>query len=138
MRAPRERVELMRSFGEALGMAFQIQDDILDFSPSARTGKPSNNDLREGKITLPLLDVLERVDAERRSELLERLARCHEDEESVALLQRTVVEEGGLEAAARVMQGYLRRALDLLSTYEDSPARTALANLCAYVAERDR
>lgn len=138
VRAPRERVELMRSFGEALGMAFQIQDDILDFSPSARTGKPSNNDLREGKITLPLLDVLERVDAERRSELLERLARCHEDEESVALLQRTVVEEGGLEAAARVMQGYLRRALDLLSTYEDSPARTALAKLCAYVAERDR
>ena len=127
VRAPRERVELMRSFGEALGMAFQIQDDILDFSPSARTGKPSNNDLREGKITLPLLDVLERVDA-----------RCHEDEESVALLQRTVAEEGGLEAAARVMQGYLRRALDLLSTYEDSPARTALANLCAYVAERDR
>ena len=56
----------------------------------------------------------------------------------MALLQRTVVEEGGLEAAARVMQGYLRRALDLLSTYEDSPARTALANLCAYVAERDR
>ena len=54
--APREKVALMRRFGEAIGMAFQIQDDILDYMRTAHTGKPANNDLREGKITLPLFD----------------------------------------------------------------------------------
>ena len=51
--ATRDRVATMRRFGEAVGMAFQIQDDILDYTPTAHTGKPANNDLREGKITLP-------------------------------------------------------------------------------------
>lgn len=138
VRAPHERVVLMRNFGEALGMAFQIQDDILDYSPAAHTGKPLNNDLREGKITLPLLAVLDRAGEERRAELLARLARCREEETAVEQLRTTVEREGGLAAAAEVMQGYLKHALDLLSSYEDSPFRTALANLCAYVAERDR
>ena len=79
VRATRDKVATMRRFGEAVGMAFQIQDDILDYTPSAQTGKPACNDLREGKITLPLLAVLDRASAERRADLLGRLARCHED-----------------------------------------------------------
>lgn len=67
--APREKVALMRRFGEAIGMAFQIQDDILDYMRTAHTGKPANNDLREGKITLPLLAVLDKATPERRAEL---------------------------------------------------------------------
>ncbi|MBR0331143.1 MAG: polyprenyl synthetase family protein, partial [Alistipes sp.] len=58
--ATRDKVTTMRRFGESLGMAFQIQDDILDYTPSAATGKPVGNDLREGKITLPLLMLLEK------------------------------------------------------------------------------
>lgn len=72
--ASREKQALMRKFGESIGMAFQIQDDILDYTRTARTGKPSNNDLREHKVTLPLLTVLESVGEERRRELLARLA----------------------------------------------------------------
>ena len=64
----------MRRFGEAVGMAFQIQDDILDYTRTAHTGKPANNDLREHKITLPLLAVLEQAAPQRRAELLEKLA----------------------------------------------------------------
>ena len=79
--ASREKQALMRKFGESIGMAFQIQDDILDYTRTARTGKPSNNDLREHKVTLPLLTVLESVGEERRRELLARLARCHEEDE---------------------------------------------------------
>ncbi len=133
-----ERISLMRRFGEALGMAFQIQDDILDYTPSANTGKAANNDLREGKITLPLLVILEHVGEERRAELMERLGRCANDSEAVEYLQHTVENEGGLAAAAEVMQEYVRRALNVLSEYEPSEYRTALANLCAYVAERDK
>ena len=119
-------------------MAFQMQDDILDYTLSAHTGKPANNDLREGKITLPLLAVLEKVSDERRAELIERLGRCRQDEASVEYLQCTVVNEGGLEAAAREMHAYLERAAGLLSEYEPSAYRTALVDLCAYIAERDR
>ena len=64
--ATRDGVATMRRFGEAVGMAFQIQDDILDYTPTAHTGKPANNDLREGKITLPLLSVLDRASDSRR------------------------------------------------------------------------
>lgn len=95
--ASREKQALMRKFGESIGMAFQIQDDILDYTRTARTGKPSNNDLREHKVTLPLLTVLESVGEERRRELLARLARCHEEDESVEYLQHIVENEGGME-----------------------------------------
>ena len=71
--ATRDKGATMRRFGEAVGMAFQIQDDILDYTPSAQTGKPVCNDLREGKITLPLLTVLDRASEERRADLLDRL-----------------------------------------------------------------
>lgn len=136
--ATRDKVALMRRFGEAVGMAFQIQDDILDFQPRAHTGKPANNDLREGKITLPLLAVLERASDGRSADLLERLERCRTEEESVEYLQATVVEQGGLTFAAEVMRGYVARAAEMLAEYEPSDCRTALVNLCSYIAERDR
>lgn len=136
--ASRERIALMQRFGEALGMAFQIQDDILDYTRTAHTGKPVNNDLREHKVTLPLLALLERVDEKRRSELLERLSRCDRDETEVEYLQHTVENEGGLAVAGEVMQEYLSRAAAMLSDCEPSEYRAALVNLCAYIAERDR
>ena len=136
--ATRDRVATMRRFGEAVGMAFQIQDDILDYTRTAHTGKPANNDLREGKITLPLLAVLERADGDRRRELLAKLASCGRDEAAVEYLQRIVENEGGLTAAAEVMRGYLAKATDMLAGYEACPARSALADLCLYIAERDR
>ncbi len=136
--ATRDRVALMGQFGEALGMAFQIQDDMLDFRTDTHTGKPACNDLREGKITLPLLIVLERVHETRRAELLERLGRCHDDETSVEYLRAIVANEGGLDEAGRVMQEYIARAVSLLSEYEDSDYRKALIDLCRFVTERNR
>ena len=136
--ASRENVEQMRRFGEALGMAFQIQDDILDYSRSANTGKPRNNDLREGKITLPLIEVLEQCSSAERLQLLDKLSQCQHDEQAVDFLQGVVEATGGMALAARSMQKYIDRAVAILSKYEDSPYRTALVNLCAYVAERDR
>lgn len=136
--ATRDKVTTMRRFGEALGMAFQIQDDILDYSPSAATGKPRANDLREGKITLPLLVILDRADDKRRAYLLDRLQKCHEDEAAVEELQNLVIEEGGLAESQAVMQGYIARAVQLLSEYPDTPYRTSLVHLCTFVAERNK
>ena len=137
VRAPRERVERMRRFGEAVGMAFQIQDDILDYTRTAHTGKPANNALREHKITLPLLAVLEQAAPQRRAELLEKLALCDGDPSAVDELQHAVEQGGGIRAAADVMREYLRQAVEMLAEWEPSPYRDSLVNLCAYVAERD-
>ena len=135
--ATSDRVALMRRFGEALGMAFQMQDDLLDLRPQSSTGKPACNDLREGKITLPLLVVLERVDEARRQELLDRLARCHDDEESVEYLRLLIENEGGLDEAGRLMQQQIARASGMLAEFDDTPCRQALLDLCRFVTERD-
>ncbi len=136
--ATRDKVTTMRRFGEALGVAFQIQDDILDYTPTAQTGKPAGNDLREGKITLPLLNILDRADAKRRKVLLDLLQQCRTDEAAVERLQQIVLDEGGLAEAATLMQSYIARAVGMLSEYDDTPCRTALVHLCTYVAERNR
>jgi len=137
--APKEKIDAMHRYGEALGMAFQIKDDILDYTAACEaTGKPSHNDLREGKITLPLIAVLEQSGEGRRRELLALLDRCREEDAAVEKLSRAVIEGGGTEAAARVMQSYLGRAAALMAGCEPSAARSSLVDLCAYVGQRDR
>ena len=121
--ATRDKVARMRHFGESLGMAFQIQDDILDYTSTARTGKPAYNDLREGKITLPLLCVLERMD---------------EDPAAMEYLQRIVENEDGITSAISIMRSYLSQAIELLSEFGPSEYKTAMIDLCAYVGERDQ
>ena len=136
--ASRENVDRMRKFGEAIGIAFQIQDDILDFSRQNNTGKPANNDLREHKITLPLIEVMERKSEKERKEILELIKRCDKEESAVDALQKIVDEGDGSALAAQTMQAYIQRALHLLSKYADTSYRTALTELCAYIAQRDR
>ena len=136
--ANREEVDRMRKFGEAIGIAFQIQDDILDYKRDNNTGKPSNNDLREHKITLPLIEVMERGDDALREEIIALLKRCDKDEEAVDKLHNIVEERGGKEYAAETMQAYIQRAMHLLAKFPDTPYRASLLSLCTFIAERDR
>ncbi|MFR9603222.1 MAG: polyprenyl synthetase family protein [Rikenellaceae bacterium] len=136
-RAPHNRVEEMKQFGQAIGMAFQIQDDILDYTPSAQTGKPINNDLREGKITLPLLAILEQGDVELNSRIKTLLSKCGTDDTAVEELQQIVTEGRGVEFAREVMGGYVTKAVAILSEYPESEYRTALINLCAFITQRN-
>lgn len=134
--ASADKVATMRRFGEAIGMAFQIQDDILDYTPEALTGKPSNGDLREGKVTLPLLAIMEQASDEQKEEINSLLERCKEDEDAVATLHNLVKSNGGVEFATDVMNGYLEKAMSILSTYPDSPYRSALTELCIFITQR--
>lgn len=136
--ANREEVDRMRKFGEAIGIAFQIQDDILDYKRDNNTGKPSNNDLREHKITLPLIEVMERGDEAFREEVISLLKRCDKDEEAVDAIHNIVEKRGGKEYAAQTMQAYIQRAMHLLAKFPDTPYRASLLNLCTFIAERDR
>ena len=136
--AEREDVDRMRKFGEAIGIAFQIQDDILDYNRANNTGKPSNNDLREHKITLPLIEVMERKSEAECAEIIELMKRCDSDNEALDALHNMVTSEGGIERAQQTMQAYISRAMHLVSKYEDTPYRKALIDLCTFIAERDK
>ena len=136
--AQRRTVESMHRFGEMVGMAFQIVDDILDYTPDNNTGKPAANDLQERKITLPLIEVLEKVTPELKSEILSAVERAATDSAAVDFVRQQVVEYGGVEAARATLQRFLQRALSELSALEDTPYRQALIDLCTFVAERDR
>ena len=136
--ASRDKVENMNLFGKYIGLAFQIKDDILDYDLQAETGKPSCMDLRERKITLPLIHVLENSSEARRKELLDKLAEIDTHPQNEAYLHDAVVGEGGIEAAEEVMYGFLSRAASILSPYPASPYRDSLVLLCSYVADRDK
>jgi octaprenyl-diphosphate synthase len=136
--APREQVAAMRTFGEWVGMAFQIRDDILDYDTGSDTGKPPCNDLREHKITLPLLVVLERSSTERRAELLAMLAATGTEPGNIALLRQAVLDAGGIGEAERVMAALVARAQSLLAGYPVSAYHEALLKLASCAAARQK
>lgn len=136
--APQEVVNAMKQFGDNIGMAFQIKDDILDYSSSEKTGKPLCGDLREGKITLPLLVLMETADEEKKALIKGHLRKAWESQESLELLCEMVTDEGGLTKAAEVMDGYVERARELLKAFPESPYRESLDKLCLYIAEREK
>lgn len=130
--ATAEVVEKMKRIGDDAGMAFQIKDDILDFADN--TGKPRCGDLREGKITLPLLTVLEKSSPERREDILEMLGRG-----DVEALCDVVSAGGGLEMSAREVDMYISRAVCALrETCPPSPYRDSLESLCRFIAAREK
>ena len=134
-----EREEALRSYGMNLGMSFQIVDDMLDFTADEKTlGKPVASDLREGKLTLPLIYLLERGDPEHRA----RVAAVLEDrdfsrvrsEEIVALVR----ENGTLDRTRELARQYGERARMELRCFPDSVARRALESLPELILSRDR
>jgi octaprenyl-diphosphate synthase len=136
--ASREQVAAMRQFGQWVGMAFQIRDDILDYDTRTDTGKPACNDLREHKITLPLLVVLERSTPERRAELLAMLAATDTQPGNIALLRDAVLDGGGIGEAEKVMEALVVRAQSLLSGYPVSAYHESLLMLSSHAATRQR
>ena len=136
--APMDRIAAMKQFGDNLGMAFQIKDDILDYNLTANTGKPACADLRERKITLPLLTVLERSSEQERSEILRLLSDIRDTPTNADILCDLVTSQGGLEIASEVMEEYTQKALRIVGSYPESPYRTALEQLCDSLAAREQ
>ncbi|MBR3029793.1 MAG: polyprenyl synthetase family protein [Bacteroidales bacterium] len=114
-----------------LGLAFQMRDDILDFSPESVTGKPSGQDIREKKITLPLLEAFKSSTKEEISEILQ-MVRDGKVEEVSAF----VIRKGGIEAAQRVLCDESEKAVKALGTIADSKAKDYLGRLALKLSER--
>jgi octaprenyl-diphosphate synthase len=131
-------IDSMGRYGELLGKAFQIADDILDFTGDAMTmGKPVGHDLREGKITLPLIRALEKAPEAARSSMEVLMARTDKDEAEWGQIVSFVEEHGGVEAAAETAREYSAQAHECLSVLPESPARQALELAVRLVVERN-
>lgn len=135
--APMEQVAICRRFGEYLGYCFQIKDDIFDYFKEAHIGKPTGNDIREGKVTLPLLYALKKEGGESRRYLDMILTKDFSTENIEALIEFAKIS-GGIEYAAERMQAYYRQAVEVLNELPESPARTSLALLAEYIINRTK
>ena len=127
----------MASFGELLGMAFQIVDDVLDFTePESVTGKPSGLDLREHKVTLPLIHALPRMSEGQRREVVRLMETAEPSDGQISEVIGAVTEMGGVEYARTQAQRYATRAEALLDVLPATDAREALRASLAYVLDR--
>lgn len=133
-----EAVEAMRLFGKKLGIAFQIRDDIFDFSLNNKTGKPNGTDIKEQKMTLPLIHMLENSSAREKRKTIRIIKHHHTDANRVGEVIQAVHESGGIEYAHEKMLEYRQQALDILFTFPDNEARQMLEKLVVYTTERDK
>lgn len=130
-----EVIHKMREFGEMVGMAFQIKDDLFDYG-DALVGKPTGNDIKEKKLTLPLIHVLQKVSPGLKSQLINIVKNNNNDKKKVKFVIDNVIQYGGIEYATQKMIEYRDKALDLLHTFPDSPSRAALEELVRYTTDR--
>ena len=135
--ADEETVEKMRLFGEKVGIAFQIKDDTFDFGTDD-VGKPLGIDIKEKKVTLPLIYALNRADKTEKKKII-NLVKNHNDEPAkIQQIIDFVNKKEGVHYANQKMAQYQQEAFDILYTFEESDARTGLEQLVRYTTERKK
>ncbi len=130
-------VEKMRLFGERIGMAFQIKDDLFDYSEEA-IGKPTGIDIKEQKMTLPLIHVLNNCSESERKWLINSVKNHNKDKTRVKQVIAFVKQHNGLEYAEKKMEYFHEGALELLRSFPDGPYKSALILMVNYVIERKK
>jgi octaprenyl-diphosphate synthase len=131
-------IQLMKEFGESIGIAFQIRDDILDYEGNGLTGKISGNDIKEKKITLPLIHALEKSSVVRKKSILKIIGNRKKTRSDIEEVIRFVSESGGIEYAALKMDQYRDKALAILDTYPESDVKNSLKEFVYYTVSRDK
>ncbi|MFT5215554.1 MAG: octaprenyl-diphosphate synthase [Glaciecola sp.] len=128
-------VECMRKFGELIGMAFQIKDDLFDYGQEA-IGKPTGIDIKERKMTLPLIHVLNNCSKKEQDWVINSIKKHNKDQKRVKEVIAFVKDKGGLEYAVAKMKQFQEEALQLLNNYSESEFKRALILMVNYVIER--
>ena len=134
--ADEDRVEDMRAFGEAVGIAFQIKDDLLDFAPTSATGKPKGGDLKERKMTLPLIHTLQMQSRGGRKRMIRDIKRSAAQPAVASALLAEIEAGPGIRYAEEKMAEYRDQAVTMLQSLPASPAREALAELVHFTTSR--
>lgn len=127
--------EKVKLFGEKTGMAFQIKDDLFDYA-SEKIGKPTGNDIKEKKLTLPLIYTLNNADKETRRKIIYIVKNNNREPKKVSWVIDRVKETGGITYATERMNTFKTEALDILHQFPDTPARQGLQDLVLYVTDR--
>lgn len=133
----KEEVEKMRTFGELIGMAFQIKDDLFDYG-AEKIGKPTGIDIKEQKMTLPLIYTLNNCSEKEKSWLINSIKNKNKDTHRVKEVIAFVKSSGGLEYAVSKMKFFRSQALEILNSYPDSPYKESLILMVNYVIDRKK
>jgi octaprenyl-diphosphate synthase len=129
------KTEQMRLFGEYTGMAFQIKDDLFDYA-SDKVGKPTGNDIKEKKLTLPLIYTLKNCDKETRREIIYIIKNKNNDAAQVKKVAEIVTRSGGIQYATDKMNEFYSKAKDILYQFPDDDSRKGLDDLINFVINR--
>ncbi|AOW21589.1 polyprenyl synthetase family protein [Urechidicola croceus] len=133
--ANEEEVEKMHKFGELIGIAFQIKDDLFDYS-DAKIGKPTGIDIKEQKMTLPLIYTLNNCEKSEKKWLINSVKNHNKNKKRVKEVIAFVKQKGGIEYTTSKMKTYQQEALEILNTYPKSEYRDSLEKMVNYVIER--
>lgn len=131
-------VALAKEFGILTGIAFQIKDDLFDFGGDDTIGKPTGIDIKEKKMTLPLIYALNNSDWLEKRRIINIIKNHNEESEEVKKVIDFVIAKGGITYAHKIMHQYKDRALAILRGFADSPARQSLERLLVYAIERKK
>jgi len=134
--ANKDTVQQMRKFGEYIGMAFQIKDDLFDYY-DGKIGKPTGIDIREKKMTLPLIYTLNTCSSKEKSWLINSIKKHNRDKKRVKEVIAFVKENGGIEYTTSKMNDYKNKAIAILENYPASEYKTSLIRMIDYVVERE-
>lgn len=132
-----EHVERMRKFGELIGMAFQIKDDLFDYGEE-KIGKPTGIDIKEQKMTLPLIYALNNSSEKDKRWLINSVKNHNKDKKRVKEVIQFVKDAGGLSYAENKMKSFQQEAFDLIQHYPDSPYKSSLELMMTYVIDRKK
>ncbi|OIQ37199.1 MAG: polyprenyl synthetase [Bacteroidetes bacterium MedPE-SWsnd-G1] len=133
--ADKVEIQKMRKFGELIGIAFQIKDDLFDYT-DAKIGKPTGIDIKEQKMTLPLIYALNNCESKERKWLINSVKKHNKDKKRVKEVIAFVKERGGIEYTTQKMLAYQQEALEILNSYPESEYKTSLHTMVNYVIER--
>ncbi|MDX5325217.1 MAG: polyprenyl synthetase family protein [Bacteroidota bacterium] len=133
-----EVVEKLYEFGRNIGMAFQIKDDLFDYQLTNRTGKPSGIDIKEQKMTLPLIYAINNADRKTKKWLINSVKNHHNDPDRVEEVVKYVLKSGGIEYAEKRMNDFKEVGLRILSEFPNNEAKISLLALTEYVIERTK
>ncbi|MBK6966268.1 MAG: polyprenyl synthetase family protein [Bacteroidales bacterium] len=136
--AGKETIAKMHRFGELTGIAFQIKDDLFDYSKSIETGKPNGIDIKEKKMTLPLIHLLNNSGWLEKRRIINTVKNYNDNPEKVASLIRQVNDGGGIAYAEKRMMEYRDQALQMLKSFEPSEAVNSLEKLVIFTTERKK
>jgi octaprenyl-diphosphate synthase len=131
-------IETMKQFGTLTGIAFQIKDDLFDFGDGTEIGKPTGIDIKEKKMTLPLIYALNNSTFLEKRRIINMVKNHNEEPKKVGEVIDFVFAKKGIEYAEKIMQQYKDQALNLLKDLPQSPAKKSLEQLVIYTVERKK